>query len=134
MFEWLATQGAGLKHHTPGETNYLRLADGTQSNRPFPNNSHFISEPVLSEELRNEVYVRVKEQNKSPRAVSVELGIDMNRIAAVVRLVELERRQREKVKQHSPPISLLRAKISPCTSDANDEIPKKKSISLEDTG
>ncbi|KAJ5586047.1 hypothetical protein N7450_005834 [Penicillium hetheringtonii] len=53
-------------------------------------------EPVLSEELRNEVYVRVKEQNKSPRAVSVELGIDMNRIAAVVRLVELERRQREK--------------------------------------
>lgn len=58
----------------------------------------FISEPVLSEELRNEVYFRVKEQKKSPRAVSVELGIDMNRIAAVVRLVELERRQRDKVK------------------------------------
>ena len=103
MFEWLATQGAGLKHHTPGDTNYLRMADGSQSNRPFPNNSYFISEPVLSEELRNEVYVRVKEQNKSPRAVSVELGIDMNRIAAVVRLVEMERRQREKVKTISLP-------------------------------
>ncbi|CAI7589558.1 unnamed protein product [Penicillium pancosmium] len=96
MFEWLSTQGSGLKHHTPGETNYLRMADGSQSNRPFPNNMTFISEPVLSEELRNEVYFRVKEQKKSPRAVSVELGIDMNRIAAVVRLVELERRQRDK--------------------------------------
>jgi hypothetical protein len=79
------------------------MADGSQSNRPFPNNMTFISEPVLSEELRNEVYFRVKEQKKSPRAVSVELGIDMNRIAAVVRLVELERRQRDKVNFSSPP-------------------------------
>lgn len=110
MFEWLATQGSGLKHHTPGETNYLKMADGSQSNRPFPNNMTFISESVLSEELRNEVYYRVKEQKKSPRAVSVELGIDMNRIAAVVRLVELERRQREKVIKKIPqcyPLSLL---------------------------
>ena len=103
MFEWLNTQGAALKHHIPGETNYLsqftrgRELDFEEAPRPFPNNRTFISEPILSEDLRNEVYTRVIEQKKSLRAVSVELGIDMKRIGAVVRLVELERRQRAQV-------------------------------------
>lgn len=103
MFEWLNTQGAALKHHIPGETNYLapfgrgREQDFEEAPRPFPNNRNFISESILSDELRNEVYKRVIEQKKSLRAVSVELGIDMKRIGAVVRLVELERRQRSQV-------------------------------------
>lgn len=46
---------------------------------------------MLSEELRNEIHNRVVGQKKSVRAVSVELGVDMRRVAAVVRLVELER-------------------------------------------
>lgn len=105
MFEWLNTQGAAYKHHIPGETNYLKDArdmDLTDTTRPFPNNRNFISESVLSEDLRNEVYVRVVEKKKSLRAVSVELGIDMKRIAAVVRLVELERRQKSQVSIFSP--------------------------------
>lgn len=100
MFQWLSTEGAALKHHIPGETNYLFARsdrDGDEAPRPFPNNRNFVSETVLSEELRNEVYVRVVEKKKSLRAVSVELGIDMKRIAAVVRLVEMERRQRAQV-------------------------------------
>lgn len=103
MFEWLNTQGAALKHHVPGETNYLspfgkdRDSNFEEAPRPFPNNRNFISESVLSEDLRNEVYKRVIQQKKSLRAVSVELGIDMKRIGAVVRLVELERRQRSQV-------------------------------------
>lgn len=101
MFQWLSTEGASLKHHIPGETNYLsgrdRDGDSHEAPRPFPGNRTFISEAVLSEELRNEVYVRVVEKKKSLRAVSVELGIDMKRIAAVVRLVEMERRQRAQV-------------------------------------
>jgi hypothetical protein len=103
MFEWLNNEGSVFKHHVPGETNYLtRLKqrggnEGSEASRPFPNNQHFISEPILSEELRNEVYNRVIEQKKSVRVVSVELGIDMKRIAAVVRLVELEKRQRAQV-------------------------------------
>lgn len=106
MFEWLNTDGAAFKHHIPGETNYLtRLKqrgdnEGTETTRPFPNNPAFISESVLSEELRNEVYNRVVTQQKSVRVVSVELGIDMKRIAAVVRLVELEQRQRKLVRTH----------------------------------
>lgn len=102
MFEWLNNDGAVFKHHVPGETNYIsriqkRGDESSENNRPFPNNPSFFSEPVLSEELRNEVYNRIVEQKKSLRAVSVELGIDMKRIAAVVRLVELEKRQRAQV-------------------------------------
>jgi hypothetical protein len=113
MFEWLNTEGAGLKHHVPGETNYLtRLKqrpgfDGPDSKRPFPNNQNFVSEPVLSEELRNEVYSRVVTKGQSLRVVSVDLGIDMQRIAAVVRLVELEKRQRKQVREHFPPFCPL---------------------------
>ena len=107
MFQWLSTEGASLKHHIPGETNYLsnradRDGDSNEPPRPFPGNRNFISESVLSEELRNEVYVRVVEKKKSLRAVSVELGIDMKRIAAVVRLVEMERRQRAQVRNFAP--------------------------------
>lgn len=139
MFEWLNTEGAVFKHHVPGETNYLtRLKQrgpetSSDASRPFPNNSSFISEPILSEELRNEVYHRVVEQKMSLRAVSVHLGIDMKRIAAVVRLVELEKRQRAQVR----PFSLLlfpfplsfRTLLRPSTHMMSH----KKSISLEDT-
>lgn len=103
MFEWLDGEGAVFKHHIPGQTNYVtslkqRDNEGSDKARPFPNNQSFFSEPILSEELRNEVYNRVVEQKKSARVVSVELGVDMKRIAAVVRLVELEKRQRAQVR------------------------------------
>lgn len=116
MFQWLSTEGAALKHHIPGETNYLsgradRDGDSNEAPRPFPGNRTFISEAVLSEELRNEVYVRVVEKKKSLRAVSVELGIDMKRIAAVVRLVEMERRQRAQVRMFAPSFFLLFSRI-----------------------
>ncbi|KAK2761135.1 hypothetical protein FQN54_001655 [Arachnomyces sp. PD_36] len=67
--------------------------------RPFPLNPSFVSQSVLSEELRNEIYERVVWQGKSVRAVSVELGVEMRRVGAVVRLVELERRM---VKENKP--------------------------------
>lgn len=117
MFEWLDGEGAVFKHHIPGQTNYVtslkqRDNEGSDKARPFPNNQNFFSEPILSEELRNEVYNRVVEQKKSARVVSVELGIDMKRIAAVVRLVELEKRQRAQVR--TSPISVL---FPPCLSN-----------------
>lgn len=126
MFEWLNGEGAILKHHIPGSTNYLtNLKDRNASaaseeksardhsanaggseegalsdvggNKPFPLNPSFVSESILSEELRNGIYDRVVVQKMSVRAVSVELGVDMKRVAAVVRLVELETRWRKEV-------------------------------------
>ena len=136
MFQWLSTEGASLKHHIPGETNYLsnradRDGDSNEPPRPFPGNRNFISESVLSEELRNEVYVRVVEKKKSVRAVSVELGIDMKRIAAVVRLVEMERRQRAQVRIFAPLLSLVLGSsfevLSP-NPDAYDETTKNRLV------
>jgi Eukaryotic mitochondrial regulator protein len=76
-------------------------ADGGQDeaggNRPFPLNPSFVSERILSEDLRKEIYARVTVKKKSVRAVSVELGVDMRRVGAVVRLVELEKRWRKEV-------------------------------------
>lgn len=104
MFEWLNTQGTAFKHHIPGETNYLtRLRsrggeeESGQNPRPFPNNASFFSESILSEDLRNAIHAQVVEKKRSVREVSVEFGVDIKRVAAVVRLVELEKRQTEQV-------------------------------------
>lgn len=65
--------------------------------KPFPLNQHFVSESVLSEPLRQEIWKRIKVDGRSVRTVSVELGIEMRRVGAVVRLVEVERRMRANV-------------------------------------
>jgi hypothetical protein len=97
MFAWINGEGAALKQHSPGRTNYITRLKGNAGNRPFPLNPNFVSEPILSEELRNEIHRRVVDRKQSVRAVSVDLGVDMRRVAAVVRLVELERRWRQQV-------------------------------------
>lgn len=67
------------------------------SPKPFPLNPVFVSESVLSEELRNEIYEQVVNKGKSVKTVSVMFGVDMRRIGAVVRLVELEKRMKAEV-------------------------------------
>ncbi|KAL8765759.1 MAG: hypothetical protein Q9209_007266 [Squamulea sp. 1 TL-2023] len=57
---------------------------------PFPLNRQFRSQPVLSEELRDEIYRRINEENKSVRTVSAELGVEMQRVGAVFRLKSIE--------------------------------------------
>lgn len=65
--------------------------------QPFPLNEYFISRPILSEELRGEIWRRVKVDKKSIRNVSVELGVEMRRVGAVVRLMEVEKQWRAEV-------------------------------------
>ena len=78
-----------------GANNQSEGRDGDQGgNRPrlpFPLNEHFISQPILSTKLREEIWRRVKADKKSVRTVSIELGVEMRRVGAVVRLVELEK-------------------------------------------
>ncbi|KAL8945732.1 MAG: hypothetical protein Q9222_007773, partial [Ikaeria aurantiellina] len=57
---------------------------------PFPMNRQFRSQLVLSEELRNEIYRRISEEDKSVRTVSAELGVEMQRVGAVFRLKTIE--------------------------------------------
>ena len=82
-----------LKQKLPGEA--------LEDLRPFPLNRSFISQSILSEELRSEIWDRVQQQGKSIRQVSQEMGVDMLRVAAVVRLVEVERRMVAEVSSKS---------------------------------
>lgn len=59
--------------------------------QPFPKNPEFTSEPVLSEAAREKIWVSVMEQGLPLKAVSARYGVDMRRVAAVVRLKEMER-------------------------------------------
>ncbi|KAE8367770.1 eukaryotic mitochondrial regulator protein-domain-containing protein [Aspergillus caelatus] len=120
MFTWLNGEGAALKNYVPGSTNYLtqikeRDEQPTGRTRPFPLNQNFVSESILSEELRNEIYDRVVNQKKSVRAVSVDLGVDMRRVGAVVRLVELEKRQKQQGKSLALPYARAIHEMVPTT-------------------
>ncbi|OJD11045.1 hypothetical protein AJ78_08103 [Emergomyces pasteurianus Ep9510] len=107
---WLKGPGAVFKSPKLGSTNYISAynnqgmlirskeggkdtdAETLEDLRPFPLNPTFVSESVLSEDLRNEIHRQVVEYGKSPREVSVMHGVDLKRVAAVVRLVELEKK------------------------------------------
>lgn len=120
MFAWINGEGAQLKQHTPGRTNYITRLKGNAGNRPFPLNPNFVSEPILSEELRNEIHRRVVDKKQSVRAVSVDLGVDMRRVAAVVRLVELEKRWKQQGKSLALPYARAVHEMVPTTPLRND--------------
>ncbi|MCJ1247579.1 hypothetical protein MMC30_004794 [Trapelia coarctata] len=57
---------------------------------PFPLNKEFRSQPVLSEALKDEIFRRVTVERKSVKVVSAEMGVEMSRVGAVVRLKSVE--------------------------------------------
>ena len=59
--------------------------------RPFPLNKHFRSQPVLSEDLREAIYQRVVRDGATVSLASVEFGVSNERVAAVVRLKQVEK-------------------------------------------
>ncbi|EED17595.1 conserved hypothetical protein [Talaromyces stipitatus ATCC 10500] len=150
MFDWLNGPGASLKHHIPGSTNYVTALrnrrggdseasstrdnadseDGYQSKQPFPLNPLFVSEPILSDELSNEIYKRVVVQGKSVRSVSVELRVDMRRVGAVVRLKELEKRMKNEGKSMAVPYARAVHEMVPTTplAEQGESQPTHESI------
>ena len=79
--------------------------DASMPRPVFPQNINFYSESILSEQLRMEVHKRVQIDKQSVRQVSAELNIDMRRVGAVVRLVEIEQRMRAQVSTLFAPYS-----------------------------
>ncbi len=67
------------------------------SEHPFPENPTFRSEPVLSESFRELIWRRAVEAGESLKVISAELNVDVRRVAAVVRLKEVEKRMEEEV-------------------------------------
>ena len=58
--------------------------------RPYPLNQQFRSQAVLSEELREKIYRLISEERIDLKSVSAAFGVDVRRVAAVVRLKSLE--------------------------------------------
>ncbi|KAI5793211.1 eukaryotic mitochondrial regulator protein-domain-containing protein [Geopyxis carbonaria] len=96
---WLRGPGENFKKPLYNEMNYLtsydtrtweRKSERGSMNVPFPLNPHFRSAPVLSEELKNEIHRRVM-AGQSVRRVSAHFSVTMERVAAVVRLKEVEK-------------------------------------------
>ena len=85
-----SSESSGRRDDAESEGDYVLKS-------PFPLNPQFVSEPILSEQLSNEIYRRVVEQKKSVRSVSVEMRVDMRRVGAVVRLKQLEKRMKNEV-------------------------------------
>lgn len=92
-----ASEAAGRQ----GDANRRGGGPLKRPRQPFPLNEHFISRPILSEQLREEIWKRVKVDKKSIRNVSVELGVEMRRVGAVVRLMEVEKQWRAEVSRHA---------------------------------
>jgi Eukaryotic mitochondrial regulator protein len=67
---------------------------------PFPLNQNFKSEPVLSEEFREIIYLKVVEEKMPVRSVSAEYGVSMERVGAVVRMKQMERDWVQQVSYH----------------------------------
>ena len=125
MQDWLKKRGKDLKTHNPGQTNYIGGETGSRL-RPFPSNPAFISQPVLSEEARETIWQKVMVDWEGIKAVSAELGVDQRRVAAVVRMKEIEKDWQKSVRSGpSTPTRLI-----PSFVFYDDT--QKNSISLED--
>jgi len=59
--------------------------------RPFPLNHEFRSQPVLTPEFREKIWMMAVVDQISVRDISWKVGVEMNRVAAVIRLVEIEK-------------------------------------------
>ena len=64
---------------------------------PFPMNRQFRSEPVLSEELKDEIFRRWKEDRKTVRRISADMQVEMRRVGAVLRLKSVEEEWKNQV-------------------------------------
>ena len=64
---------------------------------PFPGNKQFQSQAVLSEDLKEVIWHLVIQKGMSVRRVSASYLVDMRRVAAVVRLKEVEKQWEREV-------------------------------------
>ncbi|KAK3337537.1 eukaryotic mitochondrial regulator protein-domain-containing protein [Cercophora scortea] len=84
FWEWMRTDGRKLRDPV-GHPNYLKAGQ-----QPFPSNNAFKSQPILSDAARNTIYNAVMNEGLPLKAVSAKYNVDMRRVAAVVRMKEIE--------------------------------------------
>ena len=65
--------------------------EGPRDLRPYPLNRDFRSQPVLSQELREQIHELIADRGVDLKSVSAAFGVDIRRVAAVVRLMAVEK-------------------------------------------
>lgn len=85
MYQWLnSREGQAFKAN---ERRYLK----NSHDQPFPVNPLFKSQPVLDERTRELIWEKVTKRGDALKVVSADMGVDVRRVAAVVRLKEVEK-------------------------------------------
>lgn len=87
MFTWLESSEGQRFAEAGSAPNYL----GPFEDQPFPLNPLFRSQPVLDDSMKDAIYERINKGDPI-KVVSADLGVDVRRVAAVVRLKEIELR------------------------------------------
>jgi Eukaryotic mitochondrial regulator protein len=93
MYQWLKGREGSELAEAKGGPRYL----GPLQDQPFPLNPLFRSQPVLDETTRELIWDKVIMRGEALKAVSAEMGVDVRRVAAVVRLKEVEKQWEREV-------------------------------------
>jgi hypothetical protein len=92
-----------LANNQQDKTQYLGAIPPPGETKPghwlqvFSTNPYFRSMPVLSFEARERIWENVMKAGLPLKAVSARYSVDVRRVAAVVRLMEMEKRMEENV-------------------------------------
>ncbi|KAL2269362.1 hypothetical protein VTJ83DRAFT_1546 [Remersonia thermophila] len=108
----------------PGGTYVTKFHYGSDGkSNPFPNNPYFVSQPVLSERARNWIWYQVMVRGQPLKAVSAQHGVDVRRVAAVVRMMEIEKRWEKENKPMATPYARALKQMLPMADLAPNEGP-----------
>lgn len=121
MYTWIhSARGQALANNTgPGTLT-------GEPDIPFPNNPLFRSEKVVNDPTRRLIYQRATQEGQALKAIAAEMGLDVRRVAAIVRLKEAQKQWTNSVSFYNFCLCFLHQHL-------HDEITFYKfSISLED--
>ncbi|KAF2970496.1 hypothetical protein GQX73_g3063 [Xylaria multiplex] len=103
--EWERGDGRIYRRHTGNTPQYLTRGKDGASDKPFPLNPYFRSARVLDERSRELIWEKIMRDGETIKAVSAEFGVDIRRVAAIVRLKEVEKDWIAKEKPLAKPYS-----------------------------
>ncbi|OAA53286.1 Ribosomal protein S35, mitochondrial [Cordyceps fumosorosea ARSEF 2679] len=100
MFAWI--------HSAKGRVLANNSGPGTLSGQPdvpFPNNPLFRSERVVNDATKHLIYQRATQEGQALKAIAAEMGLDVRRVAAIVRLKEAQKQWTNSGKKLATPYS-----------------------------
>lgn len=98
MFQWFQSRKGREIAETGRGPRYL----GPNRDQPFPLNPLFRSLPVLDDTTKELIWDKVMKRGEPLKAVSAEMSVDVRRVAAVVRLKEVQKQWEKDVSFNAP--------------------------------